>query len=71
MRGGAALHRPGGLSARENDVLHHLLRGMPLVEIAAELGISAQSVTTYRRRILDKLGVRNNAELIAFMTHLG
>lgn len=71
VRGGAPLRRPGGLSARENDVLLHLLCGMPLVEIAAELGISARSVTTYRRRILDKLGVRNNAELIAFMTRLG
>ena len=56
-----------GLSARENDVLQHLLRGMPLVGIAALLGISAQSVTTYRRRILDKLEVRNNAELIRLM----
>lgn len=53
-----------GLSARENEVLHYLLRGVPLVDIAVELGISAQSVTTYRRRILDKLEVKNNAELI-------
>ena len=53
-----------GLSARESEVLHYLLRGVPLVDIAVELGISAQSVTTYRRRILDKLEVKNNAELI-------
>lgn len=56
-----------GLSVREMDVLKHLLNGTPLVAIAALLGISAQSVTTYRRRILDKLEVRNNAELIMLM----
>lgn len=57
------------LSVRENEVLNHLLRGTPLVNIAAELGISAQSVTTYRRRLLDKLGVRNNVDLIRLMGH--
>lgn len=56
------------LSLRESEVLQRLLRGMPLVRIAGELGVSAQSVTTYRRRVLDKLGVRNNAELIRLMT---
>jgi two-component system invasion response regulator UvrY len=58
------------LSERENDVLGYLLRGIPLVSIAQELGISAHSVTTYRRRILDKLAVRNNAELIRCMGHV-
>lgn len=53
------------LSARENEVLQGLLRGKPLVEIAVDMGVSAQGVTTYRRRLLDKLGVANNAELIA------
>lgn len=57
------------LSARENEVLNHLLRGTPLVNIASGLGISPQSVTTYRRRLLDKLGVRNNVDLIRLMGH--
>jgi DNA-binding NarL/FixJ family response regulator len=56
-----------GLSTRENAVLRGLLLGTPLVEIAEELGISPQSVTTYRRRILDKLEVDSNAELIRLM----
>jgi DNA-binding NarL/FixJ family response regulator len=57
---------PGApLSAREIQVLEGLVRGAPLVAIAAELGVSAASVTTYRRRILEKLKVRSNAELIA------
>jgi two-component system invasion response regulator UvrY len=57
------------LSERENEVLGFILRGVPLVSIAQELGITAHSVTTYRRRILDKLAVRNNAELIRSMGH--
>lgn len=57
------------LSRRESEVAQCLLRGKPLKVIATELGISAQSVTTYRRRVLDKLGVRNNAELIGLLSH--
>lgn len=52
------------LSVREKQLLQGLLRGDSLVAIAAELDISSASASTYRRRILDKLGVQNNAELI-------
>jgi len=66
QRGAGA--RPTGpvaeLSLRENQVLQGLLEGRPLVAIAAELGIGVASVSTYRRRILDKLDVASNAELI-------
>lgn len=54
----------GVLSARENQVMQGLLRGDSQVAIAAELGVSNASVNTYRRRILEKLGVNNTAELI-------
>lgn len=68
--------RPGddpftGLSSREAEVLAGLLMGTPASEIAQRLGISAKSVSTYRRRILDKLGVESNAELIALAIHHG
>ena len=63
----APVNPPPALSLRENQVLQCLLRGTPLVDIAAELAVSAQSVSTYRRRLLDKLGVGNNAELIRLM----
>jgi len=52
-------------------VLAGLLMGTPASEIAQRLGISAKSVSTYRRRILDKLGVESNAELIALAIHHG
>ncbi len=59
------------LSRRESEVMRGLLRGAPLVEIAQRLGIGAKSVTTYRRRILEKLGLRSNAELAALAARHG
>ncbi len=53
------------LSRREADVMRGLLRGEPLADIAAQLGIGPKSISTYRRRLLDKLGVASNAELAA------
>lgn len=55
------------LSAREMEVLRGLRLGLPAKVIASQLGITDKSVATYRRRILDKLGVANNAELIALV----
>ncbi|WP_398307788.1 response regulator [Zoogloea sp.] len=60
-----------GLSGREAEVLAGLLVGTPASEIALRLGISAKSVSTYRRRILDKIGVDSNAELIAMAVRHG
>ncbi len=59
------------LSRREAEVLQGLLSGASLLEIAGSLGVSAQTVTTYRRRLLDKLGVRSNVELAALATRHG
>ncbi|MGB4064531.1 MAG: response regulator transcription factor [Azonexus sp.] len=52
------------LSRREFEVMQALAGGTSILEIAARLGVSTQSVTTYRRRLLEKLGVKNNAELV-------
>lgn len=53
------------LSRREFEVMQALAGGTSILEIAARLGVSPQSVTTYRRRLLEKLEVRSNAELVA------
>lgn len=55
------------LSAREAQVLEALVQGQPLVEIAARMGVGVSSVSTYRRRVLDKLECSSNAELIRIM----
>ena len=53
----------GRLSAREAEVMRQLAQGISLVMIAADLGITVKSVNTYRRRVLDKLGLSSNAEI--------
>jgi len=59
------------LSAREVEVMSGLLAGSSLLQIAAAAGITPKTVTTYRRRLLDKLGVRSNAELAALAARHG
>ena len=52
------------LSQREFEVFLRLARGRTTTEIANELALSVKTVSTYRTRVLDKLGVRSNAELV-------
>lgn len=59
------------LSRREFEVLVMLGSGMSCKEIAAELSLSEKTVSTYRGRILSKLGLRNRAELIRYALESG
>ncbi|MEL6897369.1 MAG: response regulator transcription factor [Planctomycetota bacterium] len=59
------------LSRREQEVLQSLASGLTYKEIAAQLSVSARTVETYRARLLQKLGVRTNAELIHRATKIG
>lgn len=52
------------LSEREVSVMRMIAQGMSLKEIAATLSISAKTVSTYRTRILEKMKLRTNADLI-------
>jgi RNA polymerase sigma factor (sigma-70 family) len=54
------------LTSREREVLEHAARGLHAKEIAAALGISARTVETHKTRIMEKLEVRNIAELVRF-----
>jgi DNA-binding NarL/FixJ family response regulator len=54
------------LTDRELQVLKLLAAGESLVGIAATLHLSPSTVTTYRARILDKMGMKSNAELIRY-----
>lgn len=53
-----------GLSARELDVLRLIANGLNTQEIAARLGLSSNTIETHRRHLLEKLDVRNAAELV-------
>jgi len=52
---------PGGLTARESDVLGLLAQGLPNKGIAHQLGISPKTVGNHVERIYTKLGVSNRA----------
>jgi two-component system, NarL family, invasion response regulator UvrY len=51
------------LSDREYQVLHLIASGKTVKEIAEQLSLSVKTVSTYRSRILEKMGMKNNAEL--------
>ena len=54
------------LSDREYRVLVMIGSGKSVSEIANELTLSVKTVSTYRTRVLEKLNMRNNAELIRY-----
>jgi two-component system invasion response regulator UvrY len=54
------------LSDREYQVLCLLASGKTVTEIADKLALSVKTVSTYRARILEKMGMKNTAELIHY-----
>ena len=54
------------LSDREFQVLELMGAGKTATEIAGSLSLSVKTVSTYRARMLEKLGLRNNAEVIQY-----
>jgi two-component system, LuxR family, response regulator FixJ len=59
-----AVRRVATLSARERDVLDGLLAGRPNKLIAYDLGISVRTVEVHRARMMERLGLRQLAEVI-------
>jgi two-component system invasion response regulator UvrY len=60
------------LSDREFLILRMIASGKPVGVIAKELSLSVKTISTYRVRLLEKMGLTNNAELVhyAFHNHL-
>jgi two-component system, NarL family, invasion response regulator UvrY len=54
------------LSDREFQVLRMIASGKTVKDISEELALSVKTVSTYRARILEKTGMRTNAELIRY-----
>lgn len=67
--GGAANHE--ALSNRELEVFKLIAAGESLVRIGELLHLSPNTVTTYRTRILDKMGMGSNAELTRYALENG
>jgi DNA-binding NarL/FixJ family response regulator len=55
------------LSDREFTVLLRIGAGKSVSEIADELGLSVKTVSTYRARILEKMHMNSNADLIRYV----
>lgn len=54
------------LSDREYQLLRMLGSGQTVSDVARDLGLSVKTVSTYRARVLEKLGMRTNAELMRY-----
>jgi DNA-binding NarL/FixJ family response regulator len=54
------------LSDREFEVLERIAKGLSVAEISKTLGLSPKTISTYRSRILQKMGLKNSAELMHY-----
>jgi DNA-binding NarL/FixJ family response regulator len=63
--------RDTALTARELEVLRHIVAGKSNKEIAAELGLSANTVGVHRANIMDTLGIHKTAELVVYAIRNG
>ncbi|HPX51609.1 MAG TPA: response regulator transcription factor [Deltaproteobacteria bacterium] len=54
------------LSDREYQVMHMISTGKSVKEIAEALGLSVKTVSTYRSRIMEKMNMKNNAEIVLY-----
>lgn len=59
------------LSDREFEVLRLIASGKRTAEIAGQLCLSPKTVHTYRARILEKTGMKSNAELTSYAVREG
>jgi two-component system, NarL family, invasion response regulator UvrY len=60
-----------GLSEREATVLRLLALGQRVNVIGDQLGLSPKTVATYRARVLAKLGLKSNADLVRYAYKTG
>lgn len=75
----AALIRPtaevpqpiGQLSSRERQVLLALVQGRSLVDIAADLQVAPNTVSTYKARLMEKLGQGSLSDLVRYALRHG
>jgi DNA-binding CsgD family transcriptional regulator len=63
--------RLGGLTPRERQVLKLVVEGRTSKEIAALIGVKPGTIDTYRSHIMDKLEIRDIANLVRFAIRHG
>lgn len=62
-RSGKGLSVVKGLSVREKEVMHMLIKGKWVKEIASDLNLRANTISTFKARIFQKMGVSSVVEL--------
>ena len=71
----ASLNTPVGrprhdiLSDREYQVMRQIAIGKSVKEIAFELSLSVKTVSTYRTRVMEKMQLKTNADIIRYAVH--
>jgi DNA-binding NarL/FixJ family response regulator len=67
---GAMPHTEGpphaSLSDREYQIFQMLVAGQAVSEIAAALNLSVKTVSTHKARLMEKMGMENQAELVRY-----
>ena len=67
---GAMPHTEGpphaSLSDREYQVFRMLVSGQAVSEIASELNLSVKTVSTHKARLMEKMGIENQADLVRY-----
>jgi DNA-binding NarL/FixJ family response regulator len=59
------------LSDREFEVLRALGSGMATKEVAERLNLSVKTISTYRARLLEKMGLKSRADLVRYVVEHG
>src|ERR1700726_3170542 len=63
--------RSASLTAREMEILQHIVAGKSNKEIAVDLSLSANTVAVHRANIMDALGIHKTAELVVYAIRNG
>jgi DNA-binding NarL/FixJ family response regulator len=71
IRDPKAVKRPQHLTDRQREVLQMLAEGRSFREIATSLQISYRTVRFHKVRIMEELGITNNAELVKYAINHG
>ena len=59
------------LSDREFEVLRALGTGLSVKEVAQQMGLSPKTVSTYRTRLMEKMGLTNTADVVGYASTHG
>jgi DNA-binding NarL/FixJ family response regulator len=66
LKSGADVPLHHRLSSREYTVFEQIAKGQSVSQIADALCLSVKTVSTYRARILEKMGLTSNADLMRY-----